>query len=55
MIKLFTQLSTEAMPLHIMKLRVLLYKIITTLNFDDALDDYRQSIRATIRLLKNSV
>jgi hypothetical protein len=42
------------MPVEYMKWRVLLFKIITALSFDDALDEYRGSIRQTVGLLKTS-
>jgi hypothetical protein len=54
MLSLFKTLSLEPMPLEFMKWRVLLFKIITALSFDDALDEYRGSIRNTVELIRNS-
>lgn len=55
MLRLFKSLSLEPMPLEFMRWRVLLFKIITSLSFDDALDEYRGSIRNTVDLLRTSV
>jgi hypothetical protein len=54
MLRLFNSLSLEVMSLEFMKWRVLLFKIITALSFDDTLDEYRGSIRNTVALLKAS-
>ena len=55
MLQLFKSFSQEPMPLQFMRWRALLFRIITVLSFDDALDDYRGSIRSTIDLIKISV
>lgn len=54
MIKLFTSLSLEKMPIELMKWRKLLFRIITTLSFDDTIDEYRENIRKTIEIIKMS-
>jgi len=36
------------------KWRVLLFKIITLLTFDDSTDQYRLNIRSTVQLLKST-
>lgn len=54
MIKLFTSLSLEKMPIEFMKWRKLLFRIITTLSFDDTIDEYRENIRKTIGIIKMS-
>lgn len=45
MVKLFTKLSQQPMPVKLMRLRSQLFNIITVLSFDDQLDFYRQNIR----------
>jgi hypothetical protein len=49
--QLFQQLAMQPMPLEFMRWRTILFKTICVLSFDDALDDYRTSIRNTVALL----
>jgi hypothetical protein len=48
-------MSQGTMPLQFMRWRALLFRIITALCFDDALDEYRGSIRSTIKIIKLAV
>jgi hypothetical protein len=53
--ELFQQLALQPMPIEFMRFRVLLFKTICVLSFDDALDEYRGSIRNTVGLLCKTV
>jgi hypothetical protein len=55
MLQLFTNLSKWNLDQNSIRLRVLLYKSMTALCFDDLLDSYRGNIRSTIGLVKQSI
>jgi len=55
MLQLFTNLSKLSLDQTSIKWRVLLYKSMTALSFDDLLDSYRGNIRNTINLVKQSI
>lgn len=54
MLSLFNSLVGEKLNPDLMKWRVLLFKSLSLLCFDDALDDYRSNIRNAIILIKSS-
>ena len=54
MLALFNSLVGEKLNPDLMKWRVMLFKSLALLCFDDTLDDYRSNIRNAIALIKNS-
>lgn len=55
MLLLFNNLSKLILKDDCIKCRVLLYKSMTALSFDDLLDSYRSNIRHAIGLVKHSI
>lgn len=49
---LFNQLCSEIIPHELFKLQTLLFKIITSLSFDDILEEYKKNIKSAIIMFK---
>ncbi len=54
MLSLFNSLVGEKLSKEVMRWRVLLFKTLSLLCFDDVLDDYRSNVRSAIKLIKES-
>jgi hypothetical protein len=54
MLKLFMELVGEKLSPDIMKWRILLFKTISLLCYDDTLDEYRANVKSTIKNIKET-